>query len=289
MSSFDKALARFCYKHPRFGIERLMLYIVGGNVLVFLINAMDRTGTFLSYLYFDPSLVLRGEVWRLISFIFIPSSTQLLWCAISLYFYYFIGSTLEQYWGAGKFTIYYLFGMLMIVLYGFLIYLLGVRQGWLYTYFFDSFYLNMSLFFAFAVLFPETTVLLFFFIPVKIKWLAYVDAALFLYNMIKGMALFPANLVPLVALLNFFLFCGGTLFERVKRQRAYASAAERGFKRSVRQAEYEETNRSYRHKCSVCGKTDTDHPELEFRYCSKCAGYHCFCQEHINNHIHFTE
>ena len=57
----------------------------------------------------------------------------------------------------------------------------------------------------------------------------------------------------------------------------------------IRRINREQNSKPYHHKCAVCGRTDADHPELEFRYCSRCAGYHCFCQDHINNHIHFTE
>ena len=97
---------------------------------------------------------------------------------------------------------------------------------------------------------------------------------------------FPANLLPVVAVLNFLIFCGGDLFRRIPKK---ASANTVNFRRESRKINREQASKLYTHKCAVCGRTDADHPELEFRYCSRCAGYHCFCSDHINNHIHFTE
>ena len=107
----------------------------------------------------------------------------------------------------------------------------------------------------------------------------YVDSA--------GMGLM--SFLPLVALLNYFLFCGGELFYSVLPRRRQQRRNTVDFKREVHRMKYETKNKNYMHKCAVCGRTDADHPELEFRYCSRCAGYHCFCQDHINNHVHFTE
>lgn len=126
-----------------------------------------------------------------------------------------------------------------------------------------------------------------FIIPVKIKWLAYIDAAMFLFAMITTP--FPFNLLPLVAMLNYFLFFGDDLIAMIRPVRARNSKTTVNFNREKSKIKYEQRNASYTYKCAVCGKTDTDYPELEFRYCSRCAGYHCFCSEHIGNHVHFKE
>ena len=105
MKSLNNKIDRFCLTHPRFGIQRLMLYIVIGNVLVYLVGLMDTTHTFYSLLYFDPAMFCRGQVWRLLTFALVPMTSGILWLAVSLYFYYFIGSALESAWGAGKFTL----------------------------------------------------------------------------------------------------------------------------------------------------------------------------------------
>ena len=97
---------------------------------------------------------------------------------------------------------------------------------------------------------------------------------------------FPLNLLPVVAVLNFFIFCGGSL---LRNRPARTSKSTINFRRESRRIRREQESKLYTHKCAVCGRTDVDHPELEFRYCSRCQGYHCFCSDHINNHIHFTE
>jgi membrane associated rhomboid family serine protease len=285
LKSLIRAIDKFCLTHRRFGIPRLMLYVVIGSAAVFVISLMDRTGLFASYFAFWPDLILRGQVWRLVTWVFYPSSAgNLLFTAIALYFYYFIGSTLEREWGTPKFTIYYILGVLFNIIYGFAIYLITGRNLPI-----TPEYLNLSLFFAFAVLYPDQRVMLFFIIPIKIKWLALVDAAFFVLSMIMNLVArqYAAAFLPLVAVLNFLAFFGSDLLGFLKPYKNRMSKQTIDFKKAARQYRQEEASRPYRHKCAVCGKTDTDNPTLEFRYCSRCNGYHCFCSEHINNHIHF--
>ncbi len=279
MKSFDRAVERFCYKHPRFGFRNLMMVIVVGNIITFLMSYIDTTGTFISFLLFSPYHILRGQIWRLVTFLFIPNSMSLFSFAISLYFYYFIGSTLEGQWGQSRFNIYYLSAVILSVIFGFVSYYTGSIQYLTI----NGYYINMSMFFAFAALWPDFTVLLFFFIPIKMKWLAIIDAVLFIADMINGLTLYP-----MVAILNFLIFCGSPFISRITRSgKGYSRRAQ--FNASVHRAERQEKNRGYRHKCEVCGRTDTDYPNLEFRYCSRCVGFHCFCEDHINNHVHFTK
>lgn len=267
---------RFCRKHPNFGIPRLMLYVSIANVAFWLLGAVNPV--LLSYLRFDPYLVLHGQVWRVVTFALYPPSTGML-AFIAFYFYYWIGTTLEQYWGTPKFNIYFFSGILLTLLYGFLIYFItGIRIQ------LNAEYVYLSMFFSFAAMFPDMQVLLFFILPIKMKWLALVDAAFFIMSVVT--TAFPVNLLPIVAVLNFFVFCGGELLHAVPRR---PSAGTVNFRRASAKLRREQRDRLYTHKCAVCGRTDTDYPNLEFRYCSRCAGYHCFCQDHINNHIHFTE
>ena len=285
MRGFMKRVDLFCYKHPRFGINNLMLYIVFGTLAVWLLGAMDRTNLLESYLAFDAAAVLHGQVWRIVTFVLIPESGGI-WLLLFLYFYYFIGSTLEREWGSGRFTIYYLMGMLLTVVYGFATYFVTGR-----SYLMTANYINLSMFFAFATLFPDNRVLLFYFIPIKIKWLAIVDALYFVYAIFEGLGRGQGmmSFLPLVAILNYFLFCGDTLFRSVAPRSREQRQSTINFKRAARKINYEQKTRGYTRKCAVCGRTDTDYPELEFRYCSRCQGVHCFCQDHINNHVHFTE
>ena len=287
MKSLSRKIDSFCLRHPNFGIQRLMLYIIAGNILVWLFAMMDRTNTLYNFLAFDPALICRGQVWRIITFAFIPASSgNLIFFAISLYFYYFIGTAIEREWGAGKFTIYYLSGLLLLAVYSLILYgITGARVS------VSASYLNLSLFFAFATLWPEQRVLLFFIIPVKIKWLAWVDAAFFALSIVQYLmdGSIGLALVPVIAMLTYLVFCGEWLIDFFRPSRMQQRSRTIQFKSAVKKMERERQSRPYTRKCAVCGRTDTENPSLEFRYCSRCAGYHCFCQDHINSHIHFTE
>jgi hypothetical protein len=290
-----RAIDKFSLTHRRFGIRKLMLYIIIGYGAVYLIAAMDRTFTFLSFLYFDPALILKGQLWRLVTWVVFPisggslSPSSLLFTGLMLYFYYFIGTTLEREWGTPKFNIYYILGVLLNILYGFAFWLItGTSFHYLLTPLSASF-LNLSMFFAFAVFYPDQRVLLFFIIPIKIKWLALADAVYFLYvivsSLIGGAYLFA--LLPIVAVLNFFVFCYDDLMHYLRPYKTVATKQAINFRKAAKQKRHEEASHPYRHKCAVCGKTDAEYPNLEFRYCSRCNGYHCFCSDHINSHVHF--
>ncbi len=276
MTDPRRKIEKFCYEHPNFGIPNLMRYIVIANVVFWLLGAVNPV--LMSYLLFNPALILRGQVWRLVSFVFFPPSTGIL-AFIAFYFYYWIGSTLENQWGTGQFTIYFFSGVILTILYGFVMYFITGRAVSL-----SSTYIYLSMFFSFAALFPDMQVLFLFFIPVKMKYLALVNAAFFLISVLT--TAFPENLLPVVAVLNFLIFCGGELRSLLPRKQSRRTI---NFKRESARIRREQQDRLYTHKCAVCGRTDADYPNLEFRYCSRCAGYHCFCSEHINNHIHFTE
>ena len=278
LQNFEKRVDRFLWKHPNFGIHNLMLYVVIGNAVIYLLSLMDSSGTLSYYLVFSANRVLKGEIWRLITFIFVPRTSSIIGMLLLLYFEYFIGRLLEQAWGKGKFSVYYLLGMAFTILYGLIVRLLTGNDVML-----DAVYLNLSMFFVFATLWPENRVLLFFIIPIKVTWLAYAEAVLFLISMIRG-----GTLLPLIGILNYFLFCGDQLISRIQPwfRRVFGKGAE--YRRASRQAQRDAKTLPYIYKCAVCGRTDAEYPELEFRYCSKCVGYHCFCQDHINSHVHFT-
>jgi membrane associated rhomboid family serine protease len=284
LKALMRAIDRFCLKHRRFGLRNLMLYIVIGYAAVYLLSLMDPSRTVEEFVAFNPARVLNGEVWRLVTWVVYTHEPEHYLAAIMLYFYYFIGSTLEREWGTPKFTIYYLIGILTHVVFALLVWAVFGQ-----TVFIDSSYLNLSMFFAFAVFYPDQRVLLFFFIPIKIKWLALVDAAFFVFSIVQYIILgrYAYILVPIAAIMNFLIFCLDDLLHYLRPYKTRASGQSINFRRAAKQKRREEASRPFRHKCSVCGKTDADHPDLEFRYCSKCNGYHCFCIDHINNHGHF--
>ena len=272
-----RKIDEFCLQHPNFGFPHLIKYITIANAVFWLLMMVNTR--FLYYMTFNPYAILHGQVWRLISFVFIPPSTSFL-ALISIYFYYFIGTALEQQWGTARFNIYYFSGILLTVIYGFLMYFIFGKNVNL-----TASYVYLSMFFSFAALFPDMQVLLFFVIPIRMKWLAIVDAVFFLISVFSTP--FPENLLPVVAVLNFVIFCLDDLLALIGVHAPQGRTI--NFKRAAKKIRKEEASNLYRHKCAVCGRTDTDYPDLEFRYCSKCVGYHCFCEDHINSHIHFTE
>ena len=294
MRSIDSWFDRFCRKHPRLAIPNLMMYIVIGTAFVYI---LDQFGPFpiSEYLAFNPYYIIHGQVWRLITFIFIPLDDNPFWFILSLYMYWWIGSSVEREWGSTKFTVFYGTDVLLNILSGLI---LALFLGGFITpisTLYGAEYLNMSLFFSMATLFPDLSILLFFVIPLKAKWLAWVDAALFAFGIVKGLVYTvmygPVMLVmvipPIIAILNYFLFFWSDIAEfctrTFRRAKHQTSRQTINFKQATRHAQQQ---KGYIHKCAVCGKTDTDYPDEEFRYCSKCNGYYCYCSEHIHNHVH---
>lgn len=188
-------------KISRLAIPNLMKYIVITMAAVF---AMDLFfyGLLSSYLIFDKAAIFQGEVWRLITFIFLPASYNLFFIVFVLYFYWMIGAALENEWGVAKFNLYYWTGILATIIAG------------LITGYATNGYLNMTLFLAFAILYPEFEIRLFFVLPVKIKWLAYIDAALLLWELIFNS--WPGRIALLVSLANLTLFFGQAACMRLK-------------------------------------------------------------------------
>lgn len=290
MKKLYDGVQRFCAAHPRFGIPNLMRIIVIGNVAVYVLMLLTQANdaNALSFLTFNLNALLHGEVWRLVTFVFVPAYSSPFALLISLYFYYWIGSTLERQWGTAKFNLYYISGTLLTVL-G--VVLASLITGNPYLTAAGTGYVNLSMFFAFAFLFPDTTVLLFFILPVKMKWLAYLDGALFAFDIIKAIGAhnWAGVVLPIVALLNFAVFIWPEVHYLKERAKYQNSRKTVQFRQAQQQQAKQAQQQGYRHKCAVCGRTDTDYPDLQFRYCSKCVGYHCFCQDHIFNHVHFTE
>ena len=286
MKKLYEAVERFCARHRRFGIPNLMLYVTVGNILVYVLQTFTASNdpTALSFLYMDPQMVLRGEIWRMVSYVFVPASSGLFLLLISLYFYYWIGSTLERQWGTAKFTLYYVSGVLLTAI-GCLVAYLVMGTGFTVA---GATYVNLSLFLAFACLYPNTQVLLLFFIPVKMKYLAWLDVAIFVFDIVSYIAagVWGGVVMAVLALLNFAVFIYPEARYRVERAAAAHRPQAVQYRTKVKAAE---AQRGYHHKCCVCGKTDESHPELDFRYCSRCAGYRCYCSDHIFSHVHFEE
>ncbi len=287
MKKLNNAIDRFCILHPDFGIRNLMLYIVIGNVAVYLLN-MFSNGTLSAALYFSPYLVLRGQIWRLVTFVFVPGGGGLLFL-IYCYFTYSMGRTLEQQWGTAKFTCYYLGGALLTIVGATVVSLLARIDVAVYSVSDVTF----AMFLAFAVLFPEATFMLFPIpIPIRAKYIAYFDLAYFalmiVLPVLRGQ--WYSCIVPLMALLNVAVMIWPEMSRFLKLDRARPVGRTVHFRSASSNVKHEaqQANSGVR-KCAVCGRTNLTNPELDFRYCSRCAGYHCFCSDHIFSHVHFTE
>lgn len=264
-----------------------MLYIVLGTAVVYIMTQMAQNYVLYALLCFDRTAILHGQVWRLITYPLTFDAGGLLFTAISLLCYYSIGRAMENIWGTLRFNLFYLTGIVMMDIFCLIF---GGRA--------DVYYLNMSLFLSYATLFPDAQFLLMFIIPVRAWIFALLDLILVFYGLIAYP--FPYNLFPVVALANYFLFFGKDVLNVIPL--SWRANARRLFRKTSRKSKkakpivfpsagsYEATTASvqapYTHRCTVCGRTDVSNPELEFRYCSKCKGYHCYCQDHINNHAH---
>ncbi len=281
MKNLRKRFERFCFKHRTKGIPNLMLYLCLGSAIVYLISSVANNYILYNILCFDRSLILQGQVWRLISYPLTCNSGNLLLTAITLLCYYSLGRALESIWGTLRFNLYYLSGVVLMDVFCL------IFGGYA-----DVTYLNMSLFLAYSTMFPDAHFLLFFIIPVKAWIFALIDLVLTVYNVVvlARAGLFPFCLFPLVAIANYILFFGKDMINVIPL--SWRANARRLFKKKPKQqakvvpfpGAVDKT--PYNHKCTVCGRTDVSHPDLEFRYCSRCSGYHCYCIDHINNHEH---
>ncbi len=289
MKFLSDAIDRFCIRHPKFGIPHLMRYIVVGNILLYLLMILTpQTQNFIGVFGFSLQTFLHGAIWQPLTFLFVPQTASALGLLITCFFYYSIGKALEAQWGTAKFTIYYGSGALLMLLCTVAASLISGNFTYTLT---SSYYLNLTLFFAFATLYPDAVVLLII-LPVKIKWLAYLDAGLFLFEIVSFLMAHQwfYAVLPVAAVLNYFIFFGHDLLHGAERKAYEQSRRAEQFRRVYESRKAEEHRRDFAEKkCAVCGRTSESNPELQFRFCSQCAGYHCFCSDHIFSHVHFTD
>ena len=279
---------RFCARHPRFGLSNLMLYIGVGQIFVWVLELLFPMVIFWLPLY--APLVLRGQIWRLVTFVFIPNSQNPFYLLIGCYFYFWIGQMLEREWGTAKFNLFYLCGVALTAVYGMVSGLLAN-----YAFVFSSaniYYVNLSIFLIIATYYGEMQVLLFFVVPIKMKWMAIVDVVLVLVEAIPSLraGVWAVGLAFVPSIVNYFIFTWPFWSMKLGVVRRQADPQVINFKKAQRQIQKKakETG-GYLHKCAVCGVTDAIEPDMEFRYCSKCDGYYCYCADHINNHTHIRQ
>lgn len=291
LKNLRRSFNRFCFQHRDKGIPNLMLYITLGTGMVYLFTMFTQNGTLYDLLYFDRSLILQGQIWRLVTYPLTYYNNNILLMLISLVCYYSLGRAIENSWGTFRFNLFYFSGILMMDVF------CMIFPCWA-----SVSYLNLSLFLAYATMYPDSQFLLFFVIPVKAWVLALFNLVISLIG-VFSIPFTAYNVFPLVALANYFLFFGKDVLNvipltwRANFQRLFRKGKSKVTKTGrpkvvpfPNACSYETTianpKAPYTHRCTVCGRTDIDSPNLEFRYCSRCKGYYCYCSEHISNHTH---
>lgn len=284
MSQFEK-------KFGKYAIRNLSVVLVCCYAIGYVIEFMIPWAAI--YLSLDPYAILHGQIWRLVTWILIPpSEPNLFLTLLMLYFYCSIGTTLERTWGTYRYNVYIFGGMLFTIIGSFL--MMGCaylfmqeeifssggaeaffRAGSLYV---STFYINMSIFLAFAATFPDVSVLLMFIIPIKVKWLGIIYAIMLAFSFLQGD--FFSKFVIISSLFNFivFFFTSRNMMHLNPKQ----IHRRQEFKRDIRR----NTSGITKHKCAICGRTEVDSPEMQFRFCSKCDGNYEYCEEHLYTHTH---
>ena len=275
-------LNRLERKFGRYAIHNLMFYIIiiyaSGAVL-----GMIAPNFYYTWLMLDFGMVLKGQVWRLVTFMLAPYDTSsflgIIMLFIECYLYYYIGRTLENIWGAFRFNVYYIGGILLNILAAAILY--AVARLPFYA---GLSYLNRSLFLAICVCFPDMTFLLMFLIPIKAKWLGIFYGVMIGVEIVQDLMGFTAVGIAsaaamVVSLGNFLIFYFSTRNMRKISPKEVRRRAD--FRRQTGTI----TNFP-RHRCEICGRTERDDPNLEFRFCSKCDGDHEYCMDHLYNHVH---
>ena len=272
-------------KFGRYAIHNLTKYMIGcyaiGYILLYAGNLFGFSIT--GYLTLSPYHILHGQIWRIVSWLLIPPPTSnLVFVLIMLLFYYSLGETLERTWGAFRYNVYILGGVLFTVIGAFLLYFMMGANPFLsmaYSMAFSTYYINLSIFLAFAANYPNMQVLFMMIIPMKMKWLAVLDIAYLLYDMVKGG--WGIRTVILASLLNFIIYFLSTRnYQRISPKEIHRKQQ---FQRAVHPKMAPGVTK---HKCAVCGRTEKDGDDLEFRFCSKCNGNYEYCQDHLFTHKH---
>ena len=290
MSSFER-------KFGKYAINNLSMILIGCYIVGYVISLFAPNAIF--YFSLNPYAIMHGQIWRLITWILIPpTSSNIFLTMIMWYFYYSIGTTLERTWGTYRYNVYIFSGILFTIAGSFLLMaytylfsgdlnnlqLLYAEANVYESYFenvsiyFNTSYINMSIFLAFAATFPDVNVLLMFIIPIKVKWLGIVDAVMLGYLFLRGGVYVKfAIAASMFNFIVFFLTSRNMMHLNPKQIHRRQE-----FKRDIRRASSGIT----KHKCAICGRTEVDSPEMQFRFCSKCDGNYEYCEEHLYTHMH---
>lgn len=277
-------------KYRKYAVPNLIQYVVVGMALVYVFYIMNRD--IISMLTFSPMEIMQGQVWRVVTFLFMPLNFSPIWVLFSLLFAWFVGRSLESYWGTFKFNVYYFIGAIGTILGSILLYMItGVSLPTTNTY------IHTSMFLALATIAPDYEIMLFLILPIKLKYLGYFAAGGLILNLVISLIYgnYPGALSLILSVANYLIFFGPGLLNKgnqKKRRQQYTQNRKPVGKKRVTKPKSKEKGEVIQvafHCCEVCGRTEVDDPNLEFRYCSKCAGHHEYCTEHIMDHEHKTE
>ena len=270
-------------KLGRYAIPNLTVYLLAGYIIGF--GVYSLAPSLLNWLTLEPIYIMRGQVWRIISWVLIPPTGSLFSLLILVLLYYSLGTALERTWGTFRYNVYIFSGILFTViavfaLYGIFYLVYGVELPVSSFGLVSTNYINMSIFLAFATIYPDMEVMLYFILPIKMKWMGLVYAVMVLYNFFTGGIV--TKVIIGASLLNFVIFFFSS--RNLKRF---------GPKEQMRKAKFKQQSRPHmtyangaKHRCAVCGRTELDDPSLEFRFCSKCNGNYEYCQDHLFTHEH---
>lgn len=278
-------------KLGKFAIPNLSLWIVITYAIGYVMMFTKATRMLLSYMTLEPYYIFKGQIWRLVTWIFIPpTNTSIFWYVLLLLVFYSFGTSLEKTWGTFRYNVYIFGGLLFTAIGAFVIYGIYYAMGYPAAMIqgigghVTTYYIYMTIFLALAVCYPDMQLLVWFIIPVRMKWMAYLYVGFMALEFIQTNV--PGRVSMVASLLNFIIFYLSTRnYKRVSpkevhRRREFHRQTERpqGYKNA--------SGVVTKHKCAVCGRTELDDPTLEFRFCSKCDGNYEYCQEHLFTHQH---
>lgn len=265
-------------KFGRYAVKNLTVYLLVCYGVGYLLSFLSPQ--LLSYFTLEPGLILQGQIWRLISWVIIPPNFSLIFVIFMMLLYYSLGTSLETIWGSFRYNVYIFSGIIFTIIGAFIVYVItGGMVG--FGAIFSTYYINMSIFFACAAIMPDLQLYLYGIIPVKMKWLAILDAVLILWDFVAGGIVTRISIVA--SLLNFLIFF--LLNRNMQRYRPKQVIRKHKFQKEVIRPTATYAGGA-KHKCAVCGRTELDDPNLEFRYCSKCNGNYEYCQDHLFTHEH---
>lgn len=246
--------------------------LVLGQVLPFVLSLSDQVD--LGVIALIPGKVLEGEVWRLVTFLLYPPVAHPIFALIAWYVFWLMGTALEDRWGTARYNIYLFVAWLATIGSSFLVPVFVGQFGWLMPS--TNAYIGLSVFLAFAYLFPNFEFLLFFLLPVKVKWLALISWVFIAFQVVLGS--WVTRMTALASIANFLLFFGDDILLSMRA----------GHKKMGRKLENMREEERVYHRCTVCGVTERDDPQMDFRYCSSCEGDREYCSEHLRSHEHVT-